>query len=135
MLLNCHKTILIRTSKKRSITNRLVVWGKGPGINSLRTLLPSDPRQKQKPLIVSGSIYIFCVRGATGIRTRDTRIFSPLLYQLSYGTIDNTFCDCECKGRQKNLICKFFPRFFIKFYYLCLCNQEIPIFISDFICF
>ena len=27
----------------------------------------------------------FC--GATGIRTRDTRIFSPLLYQLSYGTI------------------------------------------------
>ena len=24
--------------------------------------------------------------GATGIRTRDTRIFSPLLYQLSYGT-------------------------------------------------
>ena len=25
--------------------------------------------------------------GATGIRTRDTRIFSPLLYQLSYGTI------------------------------------------------
>ena len=27
----------------------------------------------------------FC--GATGNRTRDTRIFSPLLYQLSYGTI------------------------------------------------
>ena len=24
------------------------------------------------------------LRGATGIRTRDTRIFSPLLYQLSY---------------------------------------------------
>ena len=24
--------------------------------------------------------------GATGNRTRDTRIFSPLLYQLSYGT-------------------------------------------------
>ena len=39
------------------------------------------------------------LRGATGIRTRDTRIFSPLLYQLSYGTIDNTFRDCECKGR------------------------------------
>ena len=28
---------------------------------------------------------LFC--GATGNRTRDTRIFSPLLYQLSYGTI------------------------------------------------
>ena len=25
-------------------------------------------------------------RGATENRTRDTRIFSPLLYQLSYGT-------------------------------------------------
>ena len=25
--------------------------------------------------------------GATGNRTRDTRIFSPLLYQLSYGTL------------------------------------------------
>ena len=25
--------------------------------------------------------------GATGNRTRDTRIFSPLLYRLSYGTI------------------------------------------------
>ena len=25
--------------------------------------------------------------GTTGNRTRDTRIFSPLLYQLSYGTI------------------------------------------------
>ena len=27
----------------------------------------------------------FC--GVTGNRTRDTRIFSPLLYQLSYDTI------------------------------------------------
>ena len=33
------------------------------------------------------TIEVFC--GATGNRTRDTRIFSPLLYQLSYGTI---FC-------------------------------------------
>ena len=49
--------------------------------------------------------------GATGIRTRDTRIFSPLLYQLSYGTIVcNTFRDCECKGRQKFLICKLFSK-------------------------
>ena len=29
--------------------------------------------------------FLYC--GATGNRTRDTRIFSPLLYQLSYGTI------------------------------------------------
>ncbi len=27
------------------------------------------------------------LRGATRNRTGDTRIFSPLLYQLSYGTI------------------------------------------------
>ena len=27
-----------------------------------------------------------CQSGATGNRTRDTRIFSPLLYRLSYGT-------------------------------------------------
>ena len=38
-------------------------------------------KQKREPL----SKFSFC--GATGIRTRDTRIFSPLLYQLSYGTI------------------------------------------------
>ena len=25
--------------------------------------------------------------GTTGIRTWDTRIFNPLLYQLSYGTV------------------------------------------------
>ena len=31
--------------------------------------------------------FAFLCCGATGIRTRDTRIFSPLLYQLSYGTI------------------------------------------------
>ena len=28
-----------------------------------------------------------CFSGATRNRTGDTRIFSPLLYQLSYGTI------------------------------------------------
>ena len=33
--------------------------------------------------------------GATRNRTGDTRIFSPLLYQLSYGT----FRFCDCKGR------------------------------------
>ena len=45
--------------------------------------------------------------GATRNRTGDTRIFSPLLYQLSYGTIGLTGCSvgslaslfpvCECK--------------------------------------
>ena len=36
----------------------------------------------------------FC--GTTWSRTRDTRIFSPLLYQLSYATI-LLFCDAECQ--------------------------------------
>ena len=31
--------------------------------------------------------------GATRNRTGDTRIFSPLLYQLSYGTV--LFCDAK----------------------------------------
>ena len=41
--------------------------------------------RKRKNLNRIASIEVFC--GATGNRTRDTRIFSPLLYQLSYGTI------------------------------------------------
>ena len=34
--------------------------------------------------------------GATRNRTGDTRIFSPLLYQLSYGT----FFVCGCKDKE-----------------------------------
>ena len=33
------------------------------------------------------SLSIAVLSGVTGNRTRDTRIFSPLLYQLSYDTI------------------------------------------------
>ena len=39
---------------------------------------------------------LFC--GANGNRTSDTRIFSPLLYQLSYGTNMQRFLNCGCKG-------------------------------------
>ena len=39
--------------------------------------------------------------GATRNRTGDTRIFSPLLYQLSYGTLA-----LRCKDRLKTLIFK-----------------------------
>ena len=35
--------------------------------------------------------FLYC--GATRNRTGDTRIFSPLLYQLSYGTLLN--CDAK----------------------------------------
>ena len=38
--------------------------------------------------------------GATRNRTGDTRIFSPLLYQLSYGTIWSACLICECKNRK-----------------------------------
>ncbi len=41
--------------------------------------------------------------GATRNRTGDTRIFSPLLYQLSYGTnllLQRVFLVCGCKGTQ-----------------------------------
>jgi hypothetical protein len=42
--------------------------------------------------------------GATRNRTGDTRIFSPLLYQLSYGT----FFVCGCKDKENFLYCKAF---------------------------
>ena len=58
------------------------------------------------------------VCGATGNRTRDTRIFSPLLYQLSYGT---NFCsrtspsfDWDCKGRHFFFNSKSFSHFLRK---------------------
>ena len=46
----------------------------------------------------------FLRSGATRNRTGDTRIFSPLLYQLSYGT----FFVCGCKDKENFLYCKAF---------------------------
>ena len=43
--------------------------------------------------------YSGVLRGATRNRTGDTRIFSPLLYQLSYGTKECLFLNCECKDK------------------------------------
>ena len=63
---------------------------------------------KKKPL---KSLYFsgfhdfsFCKSGATRNRTGDTRIFSPLLYQLSYGT----FSVCGCKDKDIFLYYKAF---------------------------
>ena len=76
---------------------------------------------KRKPLnsLKFRGFHLFAVilRGARRNRTADTRIFSPLLYQLSYGTIVSGGCRsllqtlraiamlcltrCECKGKQK----------------------------------
>ena len=56
-------------------------------------------KQKKKPLnsLKFRGFHLFAVilRGATRNRTGDTRIFSPLLYQLSYGT----FLVCGCKDK------------------------------------
>ena len=53
----------------------------------------------------------FC--GATRNRTGDTRIFSPLLYQLSYGT-NIVSLNCGCKGTNNILYCQMFPKVFCK---------------------
>ena len=57
--------------------------------------------------------------GTTRNRTGDTRIFSPLLYQLSYGT--DIFRFCECKGMNNFLFHQMFSKkniiFFEKTYF------------------
>ena len=68
---------------------------------------------KRKPLnsLKFKGFHLFAVilRGATRNRTGDTRIFSPLLYQLSYGTI-SVFCAAKL-GIYFEL-CKFFGNYF-----------------------
>ena len=51
------------------------------------------------------------ISGATRNRTGDTRIFSPLLYQLSYGT---SVFDYGCKDRGIFLTGKIYVNFFSK---------------------
>ena len=67
--------------------------------------------RKTKNLIL---LRIRFLSGATRNRTGDTRIFSPLLYQLSYGTsilcLQPMFLDCGCKGTQTFGTCKHFSR-------------------------
>ena len=66
--------------------------------------------------------FAFLQSGATRNRTGDTRIFSPLLYQLSYGTL---FLFCECKDMCFFWDCEIFSVYFSVF---CL-------FLCDFACF
>ena len=47
-------------------------------------------KDTKKAVTFDYNCLIFC--GATRNRTGDTRIFSPLLYQLSYGTILQWVC-------------------------------------------
>ena len=64
---------------------------------------------KRKPLnsLKFRGFHLFAVilRGATRNRTGDTRIFSPLLYQLSYGTI---VCFASAKLIEEVELCKYF---------------------------
>ena len=55
--------------------------------NVAKMLSRFGPKQKEKTprLLVINNLGVF-FSGATRNRTGDTRIFSPLLYQLSYGT-------------------------------------------------
>ena len=60
--------------------------------------LTKPHKKKNQPSFIQ--IISFSKSGATRNRTGDTRIFSPLLYQLSYGTV------CECKGKKIFFNCK-----------------------------
>ena len=76
--------------------------GLHPGLN----IMPFFPsfHHKNRESYESDSLFI---SGATRNRTGDTRIFSPLLYQLSYGT---SSVDCGCKGNAFVEISKAFGR-------------------------
>ena len=54
--------------------------------------------------------------GATRNRTGDTRIFSPLLYQLSYGTIGF--------GSAKVMLIFIFAKIILHLFYLCIKFQN-----------
>ena len=57
-------------------------------------------RKIPETVYVSGICFVLLLflSGATKNRTRDTRIFSPLLYQLSYGTIAFLIATAKIKG-------------------------------------
>ncbi len=53
--------------------------------------------------------------GATENRTRDTRIFSPLLYQLSYGTRSICLANAGAKIRTFSFPASFWAKKVLKF--------------------
>ena len=92
------------------------------GICIQKTSYTNDDASNHKEKTATEVSLLRFVCGATGNRTRDTRIFSPLLYQLSYGT---NFClrttlsfDWDCKGRYFFFICKLFLKYFFRFYFV-----------------
>ena len=72
----------------------------------VRAKFQIEPNEKGK-LIFSTSLS----SGATRNRTGDTRIFSPLLYQLSYGTIIYASClKASANIGRFFLMCKYFSK-------------------------
>ena len=73
---------MLKLKKTRFIAPPFLSWAelRCPA-NGLRI----QNKYKRKESCISATLWFSS--GATGNRTRDTRIFSPLLYQLSYGTI------------------------------------------------
>ncbi len=90
------------TTRNRALqsNNRQNVVAETPGLYSRR-------HQKRDP---NGSLF-YC--GATRNRTGDTRIFSPLLYQLSYGT-SPFLTKSGCKGTTIFAYTQIFLHFFCK---------------------
>ena len=68
-------------------TIRVVPPGIEPETQGQRFLAPRPLLHQQQKRVTQNCVTL--LRGATRNRTGDTRIFSPLLYQLSYGT---NFC-------------------------------------------
>ena len=62
----------------------MVNFGLTLGLTRLLNPPQNPPLKTQKRKLLNRNFLIYS--GATKNRTRDTRIFSPLLYQLSYGT-------------------------------------------------
>ena len=86
----CLTTWLCHHIRETAFSGRFSVWSGRRGSNSLPRpwqgrALPDELRPRMAP--------VFQHHGASGrSRTNDTRIFSPLLYQLSYRGISSRYC-------------------------------------------
>ena len=101
-----HQTVLVHSVLRQPESGQCMVRGCAQVCNRIeqRTIQIEYHQSLHAVIVYRCFAFIkkkrrFCVSsfcGATGNRTRDTRIFSPLLYQLSYDTKDICF-KCGCK--------------------------------------
>ena len=78
IIVNCQLSIVNCQLKKRDVAQLVAHYVRDVGVAGSSPVIPTHKKTSREILEV------FC--GANGIRTSDTRIFSPMLYQLSYGT-------------------------------------------------